>query len=140
VVDPDLDTALAVVRTATRLTADIDRSLGSWHGVALDDLALLLELQQAPERRLSRAELSERLGITAAAVTRRLAPLERIGVVERERHPSDARLSVAVLTPAGDTLATDAAVTAGDAAARHLADRWTDQERRSLRELLGLLA
>ena len=138
--DPDLDTVLALARSSSRIVAEIDRPLGSWHGIGLRDLALLLELQASPDHRLARSDLADRLGVSTSTVGRQLGPLERIGVVGRERHPTDARLGLAVLTAAGDTLATDAAVTAGDAADRVLRERWSDQDRRTLRELLGLIA
>jgi DNA-binding MarR family transcriptional regulator len=70
-------------------------------------------------------------------VARQLQPLERIGVVARESHPTDARLALVVLTPAGESLASDAAATAGEAAARTFDDRWT-RSRQS--QLAGLVA
>ena len=134
--DAALDTLLHLHRTTTRLAREVDRSLGSTHGLGLSDLALLLELQAQEGGRMQRVALAERLGVTPSGVARQLGPLERIGVVTREPHPKDARLALAVLTPAGDTLATDAAVTARRAAQAAFDGRWSSAEQTALRGLL----
>ena len=134
--DAPLDTLLRLSRTTTSVVRLVDRSLGSLHGLGLSDLALLLELQASPDGRLRRVELAERLDVTPSGIARQLGPLERIGVVTRESHPKDARLALAVLTHAGDTLATDAAVTAGQAAQRVFDDRWSPDDQRTLQQLV----
>lgn len=134
--DAALDTLLRLSHTTTAVVRDVDRSLGSLHGIGLSDLALLLALQASPHRRVRRVELAERLGVTPSGIARQLGPLERIGVVTRESHPKDARLALAVLTPAGDTLATDAAVTARQAAQRVFDERFTSADQSALQRLL----
>ena len=135
--DAALDTLLRLNRTTTQLVREVDRTLGSVHGVGLSDLALLLELQARPGGRMQRVELAECLGVTPSGVARQLGPLERIGVVTRESHPKDARLALAVLTPAGDTLATDAAVTARRVAQQAFDGRWESPDQTALRTLVG---
>ena len=135
--DAALDTMLRLSRTTTRVVRQVDRSLGSMHGLGLSDLALLLELQASPDHRVRRVELAERLGVTPSGIARQLGPLERMGVVTRQSHPKDARLALAVLTPAGDTLATDAAVTARQAAQRVFDDRWSSVQQTELQRLLA---
>lgn len=134
--DAALDTLLRLSHTTTAVVRDVDRSLGSLHGIGLSDLALLLALQASPHHRIRRVELAERLGVTPSGIARQLGPLERIGVVTRESHPKDARLALAVLTPAGDTLATDAAVTARQAAQRVFDERFTSADQSALQRLL----
>ena len=131
-----LDLVLALSRLSTSVTRQIDRPLSGYHGLSLGDLALLLELQRGGGR-MQRAQLAEHLGITASGVARQLQPLERIGVVARESHPTDARLALVVLTPAGDSLAADAARTAGEAAVRTLDERWTRGRQTQLAELVA---
>jgi len=136
--DADLSTVLDLARASSDLMRRIDRPLGSDHGVSLNDLRLLLALQASPNGRLRRVELAERLGITPSGVARQLGPLERIGVVDRERHATDARLALAVLTKAGDALATNGARTAADVAHTALG-AWTDDDRATCAALLAKL-
>lgn len=135
--DAALDTLLRLNRTTTQLVREVDRTLGSVHGLGLNDLALLLELQARPGGRMQRVELADALGITPSGVARQLGPLERIGVVTREPHPKDARLALAVLTPAGDTLASDAAVTARRAAQQAFDGHWSSADQTALRALVA---
>ncbi len=114
----------------------VDHSLGSFHGLGLNDLALLLELRGAPEGRLRRVELADRLGITTSGVARQLAPLEKIGLVDREPSPGDARLALVVLTESGARVADQALPTAEHAAQQALDALWTDEQSVLLGELL----
>lgn len=131
-----LDDVFALVRTATALTRAVERSTSALHGLGLGDLRLLLELRRQPDGRLRRGDLAERLGVTPSGIARQLTPLERIGVVDRERHPSDARLALVVLTPAGAALADDAARTAREVAEQALEGTWSPAEQAALRSLL----
>ena len=135
--DDQLSTVLQLSRLTTQIVRRIDRAISGYHGIGLNDLALLVELQGAPEHRLQRAELAERLGITPSGVARQLGPLERIGVVDRERHPSDARLALVVLTPAGDELATNTSRTAAEAAHTVLGGLWSRDDQEALAGLLA---
>ena len=132
----NLRTALDLSRARALVVRDVDESLGSQHGLGLNDLAVLLELQAAPGGRMRRAELARRLAVTTSGVARQLQPLERIGVVDRESNPTDARLAIVVLTSAGDALATDAAATAETAAQRALGRVWSVDEIGGLGSLL----
>jgi DNA-binding MarR family transcriptional regulator len=120
----------------TQLAREVDHSL-SLHGISLADLAILRELRGAPEQRLRRSELAQRLGITPSGVARQVAPLERIGLVARESHERDARLALVVLTEAGTQVVDNALETAEYAADRALAARWSDGERERLAKLLA---
>lgn len=131
-----LHTILDLALARTVVVRDVDASVAGHHGLGVNDLALLLELQEAGGR-LRRVDLARRLGVTTSGVARQLGPLERIGVVGRESSPGDARLALVVLTPAGDELATNAARTAGAAAARVLAGVWNEQEREQLATLVA---
>ncbi len=100
----------------------------SHHGVGFSDLALLLELRNAPDGSLRRAELASRLGITPSGVARQLGPLERIGLVARKSHPRDARLALVVLTDTGARVAKEAEATAEWAAAEALGKLWPSSD------------
>ncbi len=134
---PPLATVLDLALARTLVLRDVDASLGSHHGVSLSDLAILLELRDAPGQRLRRVELANRLGITPSGVARQLQPLERIGVVGRESHARDARLALVVLTDAGARIADDGQATAEQAADQALEKHWNADEREQLGRLLA---
>jgi DNA-binding MarR family transcriptional regulator len=128
-----LDLALA----RTLVTRDVDHSLGAHHGLGLSDLALLLELRSAPQGKMRRVELANRLGVTTSGVARQLSPLERRKIVTRESNPADARLALVVLTEAGAKLLEQALETAEADAERVLAKHWSPAEQQRLGTLLG---
>jgi len=101
---------LRLSRAWATLSRRLDSALGSHHGISFSDYQLLLQLQRAPGGRLRRVDLAEQLGLTASGVTRSLLPLEKIGLVARQSDPRDARVGYALITPAGDELATNATV------------------------------
>jgi DNA-binding MarR family transcriptional regulator len=131
-----LSTVLDLVHARTVVVRDVDAPLASFHGLGLNDLALLMELRNAPNGRLRRLDLAERLGITPSGVARQLVPLEHRRLVGRESHPGDARLALVVLTDAGARLVDDAVPTAEEAATRVLAKLWTSEEQQRASALL----
>jgi DNA-binding MarR family transcriptional regulator len=126
-----LETALNLALARSHVVRTVDADLGSFHGLSLTELALLLQLRDAPNRAMRRADLAARLGITPSGVARQLAPLERIGLVTREPHARDARLALVVLTETGARIADEAVPTAEHAAEKALGRMWppADQER-----------
>jgi DNA-binding MarR family transcriptional regulator len=77
------------------------------HGLGFGDLAVLYAISQAPEGKIRRIDLAEAVGLTASGVTRLLIPLEKIGVIRREIHERDARVSYAIMTRPGKQLFED---------------------------------
>ncbi|HEY7732366.1 MAG TPA: MarR family winged helix-turn-helix transcriptional regulator [Gaiellaceae bacterium] len=136
----NLETVLNLARARSLVVREVDEGLGAHHGLGLNDLAVLLELKEAPGQRLRRVELARRLAVTPSGVARQLGPLERMGVVGRESNPADARLALVVLTPTGERVADEAVVTARDAADRAFARLWTPAERERLGALLARAA
>jgi DNA-binding MarR family transcriptional regulator len=133
----NLQTVLDLALARTLVLRHVDVPLGHHHGVSLSDLALLLELRNAPGEKLRRAELAAKLGVTPSGVARQLGPLERIGLVGRESNPRDARLALVTLTDAGRRVADEAAATAEDAASSALKALWSDADRERLAKLLA---
>jgi DNA-binding MarR family transcriptional regulator len=133
---PNLHLTLDLSRARTLVLRDVDHSLGSHHGLGLNDLAVLLELMREPSHTLRRVELARRLAVTTSGIARQLAPLERIGLVTRESNPSDARLALVVLTPRGAEVALEAAATADEAAGVALGRIWSPGEREALAPML----
>jgi DNA-binding MarR family transcriptional regulator len=131
-----LDTLFDLALARTLIAREVDHPL-SQHGISLADLAILRELRSAPDGKLRRSELAQRLGVTPSGVARQLGPLERIGLVDRESHDRDARLALVVLTAAGTRVVDEALETAEHAAERAFAGRWSDPERERLAKLLA---
>ena len=103
-----LATALALHRAHARLQLKLDDALGTLHGLSWDDFVLLATLAEAQPQGLSLSALVAPLGIPPSGVLRRVAPLEKLGLVER----STARL--VMLRPAGRRLWQEACETAAD--------------------------
>lgn len=73
------------------------------NGLGWSDFLILHHLTNTPEQKLRRIDLAERVGVTASGVTRLLLPMEKIGLVSRDIHPTDARVSYVLLAPGGRT-------------------------------------
>jgi DNA-binding MarR family transcriptional regulator len=91
----------ALLRAYSRLTRELNTQLLAEHELTINDYEVLLHLARAPERRLRRVDLSERVVLTASGITRLLEGLEQNGLVERHACDSDRRVAYAVLTDAG---------------------------------------
>lgn len=107
-----LDLCLGLVKAHARMVRRLDGRLGSLHGLSFGDFAILRQLSLAAGGRLRRVDLADQLGLTPAAVTRALIPLEKIGVVKRESDKNDARIGYASLTRAGERVLGEATETA----------------------------
>lgn len=110
----------------------------SVHGIGFSDFMILYLLQQAPGERLRRTDLAEKVGLTASGITRMLLPMEKTGLVSRESSERDARVSYAVLTPAGRRVYEEAKETA-NAIAKEIvpAEITRNQSLAALFKLLG---
>jgi DNA-binding MarR family transcriptional regulator len=106
---PTLDLCLEVHRVYSGLRLKLDDELGTYHGIAFSDLALLHLLAHAEAGRMKIAELGRPLGLSRSAVLRQLLVLEKIGLVERNGADGDRH---AVLRPAGRALTNVASETA----------------------------
>ena len=136
---PAFSAVLRLLGANARLEERFAGGLGSLHGLALKEVLLLMHLERAPRRRLSRIDLAKRLYVSPSTVTRMAAPLEKLGMVSREADPRDARLAYVVLTEAGQELVANARATLEGMAADVFRDRWTKTEIAALAELLGRL-
>ena len=127
----------ALLRAHAAATRRLSAQLSAAHGLTLSDYEVLLRLGRAPDRRLRRVDLAERVLLSPSGITRLLDGLERSGLVERAACSADRRVVYAVLTNAGlEKLR--------DASRSHLAQidtlfraRLSDEE---LSDLTGLLA
>jgi len=89
-------------------------------GLSFAELRLLLAIRAAADRSRRPTDLARELRLSPSGVTRALLPLEKRGIVTRERDENDARASQASLTASGAALLEEALVAAGERAAKLL--------------------
>ncbi|MGW4060799.1 MarR family winged helix-turn-helix transcriptional regulator [Amycolatopsis sp. NPDC004747] len=87
------------LRAVIVATDEYRRAMASAFGVGVHEAAVLGELLH--EGPLPPSALVKRLGIASASVTALLDRLEVAGYTRRERHPTDRRSVLVVLTPGG---------------------------------------
>ncbi|MGW5740516.1 MarR family winged helix-turn-helix transcriptional regulator [Amycolatopsis sp. NPDC003861] len=87
------------LRAVIVATDEYRRAMASAFGVGVHEAAVLGELLH--EGPLPPSALVKRLGIASASVTALLDRLEAAGYTRRERHPTDRRSVLVVLTPGG---------------------------------------
>lgn len=91
----------ALLRAHMAATRQLNAQLVADHGLTLSDYGVLLQLAWAPDRRMRRVDLAERMLLTASGITRLLDGLERSGYVARASCDVDRRVVYAVLTESG---------------------------------------
>ncbi len=97
----ELKFILAMAKASSVLVRTFDSRL--LHGLSLNDFSILYHLSLAEDERLRRVDLAEKMGLTASGVTRLLLPMEKVGLVKREAHEQDGRVSYVKLSRAGKT-------------------------------------
>jgi DNA-binding MarR family transcriptional regulator len=132
-------TVINLLRAQALIQERFSGELGSVHGLALNEALLLMHLEKAPLRRLTRVDLAKRLHASPSTVTRMAAPMEKTGLVVRQPDPRDARLAYVALTEAGLTLVGDVRKTLERRSTDLFRDRWSDSEIASLAKMLGRL-
>jgi DNA-binding MarR family transcriptional regulator len=121
--------ASAVRRLEQELAAETGMPLG-WYDV-------LLQLAEAPQRRLRMAELADRVLLSRSGLTRLVDRLQSEGLVRREPSPDDARGTFTVLTAEGMARLRAAAPVHLAGIRKHWLAHFTDDELRRLGELLA---
>lgn len=134
-----LTAVLRLLRVQAALESRFSASLGTYHGLGLNELILLMNLERAPQGRMRRVDLAAALTVSQSSVTRMALPLEKIGLVERESDPRDARVGYLVLTKAGRERVAEARATLDGLSEGVFADRWATDEVKTLGSLLGRL-
>lgn len=73
-------------------------------GIAVEDYEVLMQLAEAPERRLRMRDLANRLCFSPSRLSHRIDRLSELGFVDREPVPGDRRGTYATLTDYGREL------------------------------------
>jgi len=108
-------------------------------GIALDRALLPLLARIGKFGRIGVVELAEMVGRDYTTVSRQVAKLESLGLIERKAGETDKRVREATVTPAGAAmnLALDGA---RDRLFRAHFDRWPEHEKQELARLLRKMA
>ena len=83
------------------LQSQVGSDLLSETGLSTADYQVLVNLSEAPDRRLRMTELASRIDWSKSRLSHQFARMEARGLVKREECPSDARGAFAVLTDQG---------------------------------------
>ena len=104
----------------------------------MTEFLVLRHLRAAPAQTLRRVDLAEQIGMSASGITRLLNPMEKIGLVEKEPSPRDARVSLVALSKAGKRVLKEVEVSFS-ATSKTLLKPMATQEQNALMELMGLV-
>jgi DNA-binding MarR family transcriptional regulator len=118
------------------LTRELSARLVEEHGLTLNEYEVLLMLFRAEDRRMRRTDVAREVRLSPSGVTRMLDRLEATGLVEKGACDTDARISYAVLTDAGQAKLEACSVDHFAAVERLIGDRYGEEE---LTALAGLL-
>ena len=94
--------AIRLVSTVSRAFERLEGYLAR-EGMSFGRVAVLLQLLRFRDTGLTPSELADKLGVTRATVTGLIDRLQREGLVERARHPSDRRSHHVHMTAGGFT-------------------------------------
>ena len=93
-------------KTQSVLSKRFDSGMGN--GIGFNEFLILLFLSQAPEQKMRRIDLADKIGITASGITRMLLPMEKIGLVKNGDNEADARVRFVYLSSGGKEKLEDA--------------------------------
>lgn len=97
----ELDVWRSFLRAHAHITRVLETELLAAQRLSLASYDVLVQLSEAPNRRLRMTELADAVLLSRSGVTRLVDRLERSGLVARARVDSDGRGVVAVLTQLG---------------------------------------
>jgi DNA-binding MarR family transcriptional regulator len=135
--DPRLDAWRGFVHAHARLTRRLDEELQAAHRLSLAEYDALLQLANAPGRRLRMSVLADRVLLSRSGITRLVDRLVAAGMVERTTCTTDARGAEASLTADGLDRLRSASATHLDGVGRLFLDVVTADEREVLTRVFG---
>jgi len=127
------------LRVHASLTRRLEHDLLVRHDLPLGSYDVLLQLAEAPQRRLRMTDLADRVLLSRSGLTRLVDRLTGDGLVERQSCPSDARGTFTVLTDAGLSRLREAAPTHLRGIEDYMTRRLEPAELDALGELLAKL-
>ena len=136
-VDDKVTAWAGVLKIHAALVPLLDRDLKAGHDLPLTWYDILLELDEAPDRRLTMGDLGRRAVVSRTRTVRVVDDLVRAGLVVREQHPDDRRSAYARLTDAGHSRVREAVPTYLAGVERHFSRHLTTTEAAAVSGALG---
>ncbi len=130
--DPRLGAWRSFIHANARLQRRLDDELQEAHHLSLAEYDALLQLVNAPGRRLRMSVLAERVLLSRSGITRLVDRLEAAGMVTRSACTTDARGAEAALTTAGLERLRAASRTHLDGVQRYFLAPTRDQDRAAI--------
>ncbi len=130
----------AYLQATTLLEDHLDRQLQRDAGMPHIYYALLVQLSQAPRRRMRMTELAKHAKITRSRLSHAVARLEKNGWVRREDCPSDKRGQNAFLTDEGFEVLKRTAPGHVEAVRQAIFDRLTPEQVDQLGTIMRVMA
>jgi DNA-binding MarR family transcriptional regulator len=128
------------LRAHAAATRVLESELEAAEGLPLASYDVLVQLAEAPDSALRMSDLAAAVLLSRSGLTRLVDRLAADGLVERRACPSDARGTLAVLTPAGRDRLRDAAPTHLRGVHEHFTSKFSDDELDTLATLLARVA
>lgn len=126
----------AFLQVHARLVPALEAELADEQSLTLSQYEALLRLARAPGRAMRMLQLADSVLLSPSGITRVIDQLERKGLVERKRCPSDARGYLAVVTPKGRARLRRAAAVHVRGIRQHFTDRLTPRQLQQLASAL----
>jgi DNA-binding MarR family transcriptional regulator len=120
--DDEMRAWRGLVEVFAAVHAALEAELLDGFGLTEGDYGVLVNLSEAPGRRLRMCDLAARLHLSPSGMTRRLDGLVRQGMVLRQPSEDDRRVTLAVLTETGHAALEAAAPVHVDGVRRHYLD------------------
>jgi DNA-binding MarR family transcriptional regulator len=117
-----------MLRVHASLMKELDAELESSHRLPLTSYEVLIQLADAPDRRMRMCDLADSVLLSRSGMSRLVDRLERDGLLERAACPNDARGSFAVITPAGIELLAQARPTHHEGIRRRFLQHFSAEE------------
>ncbi len=135
--DPRLAAWRTMLHAQSHLVRRLDEDLRIAHGLSLAEYDALIQLVDAPGRRLRMSVLADRVLLSRSGITRLVDRLVADSMVERSVCPTDARGSEAALTAAGLDRLRQASRTHLDGVARYFLDVVSPEDQAAIERGLG---
>jgi DNA-binding MarR family transcriptional regulator len=135
----ELEVWRSFLRAHAALSRRLEADLIAAHDMPLATYDVLVQLVEAPQRRLRMTELAQLVLLSRSGLTRLVDRLEREGLVRREPCDTDARGMFTVLTDAGYARLKEASPTHLRGVAEYALDRLDEEDLEALASALARL-